>query len=402
MKKCFTFVLLFLFSASLLPAFAQDAGEPSANLREDCVSEFDPEVDYFPDKAEFSYAKNLSVEYFNHYKVVTVTDAFTGAEPFEYVLVQCGTPSPPTEDFSETAQFIDVPADDIIAMSTTQLPHLKDLGLLDKLIGLDSFLYVNTPEVLERIEAGELTEVGFGANVNVELILNAEPDLVMSYGFDPSSDAFPLLIDAGIFTAINAEWRESSPLGRAEWNKYLALFYNAEAEAEEDFSTIVRAYDEARDLAASVPENERPEVLVNTISIYSDAWVIPGAQTFVGILVQDAGGKIALGDEAPDQSAPLSFESVYESALSADIWLVELFGLYSLDDLLAQDARFADFTAVQNGRVWNSNLDENANGGNNYYELGVTNPHLILQDLVAIFHPDLLPDHEFRFYQRLK
>ena len=38
-----------------------------------------------------------------------------------------------------------------------------------------------------------------------------------------------------------------------------------------------------------------------------------------------------------------------------------------------------------------------SNGGNNYYEWGVTNPHLVLQDLVAILHPDLMPEHEFAF-----
>jgi iron complex transport system substrate-binding protein len=38
-------------------------------------------------------------------------------------------------------------------------------------------------------------------------------------------------------------------------------------------------------------------------------------------------------------------------------------------------------------------------GGNNYWETGVANPHLLLQDMVAIFHPELLPDHEFTFFR---
>ena len=98
----------------------------------------------------------------------------------------------------------------------------------------------------------------------------------------------------------------------------------------------------------------------------------------------------------------LSFEAVYADALDADIWVINEFGIFTLEELLALDARFADFSAVSNGNVWNDNLEVNANGGNNYYELGVTNPHLVLQDLVAIFHPDLLPDHEFHFYRHFE
>ncbi|NDJ54976.1 MAG: ABC transporter substrate-binding protein [Chloroflexi bacterium] len=374
---------------------------PAENL-DGCVETYVEGIDYFPEKAEVTDAENFSVEYFNHYKVVTVTDAFDAAEPFTYVLVQCGTPAPEAGGFPDDTQFIEVPAGDIIAMSTTQLPHLTDLRLLDNLVGLDSFLFVNSPEVRDLIDAGELVEIGSGADVNVEVVLDVEPDIVMAFGFDPSTDAHPVLIEAGIFTALDASWREATPLGRAEWLKYTALFYNVEAEAEVVYSEIVTAYESARELAASVPEAERPTVLWNQFSSFTEAWIIPGAETYVGALIADAGGIIALGEEAPGDSAMLSLEAVYEGALDAEVWIANAFGITTLDALLDEDSRYADFAAVQNGNVWNDSLDVNENGGNNYFELGVTNPHLILQDLVAIFHPDLLPDHEFNFYLRLE
>ncbi|MEL6407015.1 MAG: ABC transporter substrate-binding protein [Chloroflexota bacterium] len=389
-------VLLMTSLLVILPVSAQEA-----NFTNECVAEYDPDVDYFPEKVEITDAENFAVEYFNNYKVVTVTDAFDGADPFTYVLVQCGTPAPETEEFPDETQFLEVPTGDFIAMSTTQLPHLTDLDLLDKLVGLDSALFVSSPEVVELIEAGELVEVGSGSDVNIELVLETEPDIVMTYGFDPASDAHPILIEAGIFTALNSEWRESTPLARAEWIKYTALFYNAEAAATETYDDISSAYEEVRELAASVPEDERPTVLWNTFSIFSEAWLIPGPETYAGVLTQDAGGQIALGEEAPDGSAFLGFEPVYDGALEADVWITNLFGVTTLEGLLAQDERYADFSAVQEGTVWNNSLDTNENGGNNYFELGVTNPHLILQDLVAIFHPELLPEHEFNFFQPL-
>jgi len=394
-KLVYSIILLVLLgSAIVFPAGAQDA----VNLTEECVADYDSDTDYFPEKAEITDAENFTVEYFNHYKVVTVTDAFDAAEPFTYVLVQCGTPAPDAAEFPDDTQFIEVPVGDVVAMSTTQLPHLTQLDLLDNLVGLDSFFFVSTPEVRALIDEGDIVEVGSGSEVNVELVLDTEPDIVLAFGFDPAFDAHPILIEAGIFTALNAEWREATPLARAEWVKYTALFYNKEAAAEAVYTDIVTAYEAARELAASVPVDERPIVLLNTFSTFTEAWSIPGAETYIGILVEDAGGVIALSEEAPADSALLSFEVVYDGALDADIWITNVFGVDTLQGLLDIDPRYEDFAAVQNGNIWNNSLDVNENGGNNYYELGVTNPHLILQDLVAIFHPDLLPEHEFFFH----
>lgn len=402
MKKAFALLVVLLIGVfAIAPVSAQDA-VIDENLTDECVTTYDPAVDYFPEKTEITDAENFAVEYHNNYKVVTVTDAFDGAEPFLYVLVQCGTPAPDTADFPDDTQFIEVPAGDLVAMSTTILPHVAELELLDHLVGLDSFLYVSSPEVRALIDAGELIEVGSGSGVNVEMVLEAEPDIVMTSGFDPASDAHPVLIEAGIFTALNAEWREASPLGRAEWIKYTALFYNVEAEAEAVYGEITTAYNDALELAASVPEADRPVVLWNTFSSFSEAWSIPGAKTYVGRLIEDAGGVVALGEEAPGDSALLSFEAVYEGALDADVWVTNAFGVVTLDDLVAQDSRYADFAAVESGNVWNNDLDVNENFGNNFYELGVTSPHLVLEDLVAMFHPELMPDHEFNFFRQME
>ena len=143
-------------------------------------------------------------------------------------------------------------------------------------------------------------------------------------------------------------------------------------------------------------------MLINAFLGYADAWFIPGADTYIGQLIRDAGGDLLLAEAGSATSQGLSFEAVYAAGLDADVWLVETFGVGSGADLLALDSRFADFAAYQSGAVWNNNRDENANGGNNYYEWGVTSPQLVLADLVAIFHPALRPEHEFAFYQRLE
>lgn len=392
----FRLVSLMILLLSGLPLAAQEA-----NLTDGCVEDYAADVDYFPHKAEIRDAENFSVEYFGHYKVVRVTDAFAGAPLFEYVLVQCGTPMPSAADFAPGTQFIEAPTGDVIILSTTQLPVLTQLDLLDNLVGLDSAAYINDDETLEMVAAGEVAEVGYGAAINIELVLSLEPQMVLSYGFDPATDAHPVLLDAGLFTAMDASWREFSPLGRAEWLKFIALFYNLEAKADARYDEIVSQYEAARELAAGIAPSERPTVLLNSYLGYANAWFIPGSDTYVGQLVRDAGGELLLSQADSTASEGLSFEVVYEGGLDADVWLVDTFAVDSLADLLALDGRFGDFAAFQSGDVWNNNRDQNANGGNNYYEAGVTNPHWVLQDMAAIFHPELLPDHEFKFYQQL-
>lgn len=391
-----TLLALFIVFNSLLPASALDE-----NLTDGCVADYSADVDYFPDKIEIVDASKFTVEYFNNYKVLRVADAFDGAPGFNYVLVQCGTPAPSPADFAEGTQFIDVPSGDLITLSTTQLPALSQLGLLDHLAGVDSGFYISSPEVVRMIADGAVAEVGFGAEVNIELVLELQPQLVMSYGYNPATDAHPVLLEAGIFTALDASWRELSPLGRAEWLKFTALFYNLEARASAIYQDIAAQYEAVKAKAAAVAAEDRPRVLINSFLGYADAWFIPGEETYVGRLIRDAGGDLLLAEAGSATSQGLSFEVAFEGGFDADIWLVETFGIYSGDDLLALDSRFGDFAAFQSGDIWNNNRDENANGGNNYYEWGVTNPHLALADLVAIFHPDLMPEREFAFYRRL-
>jgi iron complex transport system substrate-binding protein len=394
-----TVLLLLLALAAMIapPALAQ-----GVNLTAECVADYDPAVDYFPDKIELSYATGFEVEYFNNYKVLRTLTPYPGAtEAVEYVLVQCGTPAP---DGYEGVQMVEVPVDSFVALSTTQIPHLKELGHLDALVGMDTYgmQLVYEPAVQEMIAAGDVLDMGSGTAINVEVALDVQPDVVMANGFDPSTDAHPILIDAGIFTVLNSEWMEPTLLGRAEWIKFTAAFFNEEARAAEVFDHIASEYEAASALAASVPDDERVTVLWNSYSIYSESWIISGQQTWVGQLLRDAGANYVLMEGAPEGSQPFSFESVIEAGLDAPLWIPNAYLVYTMDDLLAQDERYADFAAVQTGRVYNDTKRVNSNGGNDFWETGVTNPHLILLDLVSIFYPDLLPDHELMFYKLLE
>ncbi|MDR1896924.1 MAG: iron ABC transporter substrate-binding protein, partial [Prevotellaceae bacterium] len=42
------------------------------------------------------------------------------------------------------------------------------------------------------------------------------------------------------------------------------------------------------------------------------------------------------------------------------------------------------------------------NHGDDFWESGIVKPDVILKDMIKIFHPELLPEHELYFYRHLK
>jgi len=132
---------------------------PTTNLTDGCITTYDPAVDYFPEKATLTHSDGFSLEYFKHYKVITVRTPAPGAEPLQFVLVQCGAPTPP--GFAET-QISQVPVKSIVAMSSTFVTTLDELNLLDRLVGLDEATYISNAKVLQMADAGQLTMIGVG------------------------------------------------------------------------------------------------------------------------------------------------------------------------------------------------------------------------------------------------
>ncbi|MEA5466247.1 ABC transporter substrate-binding protein [Leptothoe sp. PORK10 BA2] len=368
---------------------------------EDCVTDYVPGTDYFPKKVQPDYATGFSVDYYDHYKVVTVTQPWKAAkETFEYVLVQCGTPVPAeyATEFT-TAQVIQVPVRAVATLSTTYLPHLVLLDQVDALVGVDQFKFIHAPEVREKIERGELTEFNSGNTLDMERLLVTAPDLVMTYGTgDPNEDSYHPIVQAGLPVALIGEYVETSPLGRAEWLLFTALFFNQEAKAQQVFSDIATEYESLVELTADL--GERPTVF--TGFSYEGTWYMSGGESYAAQLLRDAGADYLWADNDSTITIPLDFESVFDRAATADLWVNGSQDWLTVGDAIATDPRYGKFDALKQGKLFNNNLRMNDFGGNDYWESGTVNPHIILADLVKIFHPELLPDHELVYYQPLE
>ena len=264
-------------------------------------------------------------------------------EAVQYLLVQCGTPAP---DGYDGVQRITVPIRRLAALSTTQLPHLELLDALENLVAVSDIEMVHSPGVNQRFAAGKIAEIGHGAGVNLELVLELETDVVMTVASAQSQyNAHPVLQQAGVAVAINAEYTEPSLLGRTEWLKFTAAFFNAEALAERRFADIVAQYQQYAALVQDVPTDQRPTVFGG--SLWRDTWHVAGGKSYAAQLVAAAGGAYLWADDDSGGSLPLDFEAVYEKAHAADIWLTMRNEWHSLAEVQAADERYAAFAAFQ-------------------------------------------------------
>lgn len=341
------------------------------------------------------YAEGFTITKVGDATEVTVSYPYQGATSgHTYLLVKEGANVPAVP--AGTA-VITVPVKSIVCTSTTHIPMLDYLGETHKLTGFPTLDYISSPKMRARIDSGEVRELGVDKSMNLELLAALQPDLVMGYSLTGDYGQFRKMEELGIPVVLNAEYLEKHPLGRAEWIKFVALFFDKLERADSIFDTIEKAYTETHDLAAQV--TDRPTVLSGIV--YGDAWFLPGGENYAARLFEDAGCEYLWANDTSNGFLQLAFESVYAKAHAADLWIgVASFG--SLQEMRMADKRYAEFDAFKKGEIYTYNARLGPKGGNEYLELGYLRPDIILKDLVKIAHPELLPDYHLYFHKKLE
>ncbi len=358
----------------------------------DCIESFVTGRDYFPDKAFPRHALGFRVTYHDYYKILSV--GLPGGKEEVFVLQLCGTPEPPLPD---GAKRISLPLTSLATTSTTELPFVLALGLENSLLGHDELDFIVSPELRQRAEAGRLREVGSGAKLDLEKVLDVGPELLLvDHPGRLGSGQAERLEEAGVAVVAVPSFLEASPLGRAEWIKVLGYFFDREAEAEIFFSQVEKRYSEL--VARAAGAQRRPTVL--TSAPLSGTWYVPGGQSFLAQLLADAGAAYLWAEDASTGSLALDVEAVIERGADAEIWLHPS-DLASLAAIRANDPRLGTISALQEGRVWGNDLRLGPAGGNDYWEQGSARPDLVLADLLGILHPDLMPRHQPYFHRLL-
>lgn len=342
------------------------------------------------------YASGFTVSYQDDStKLVEVVYPFQGAKSgYKYLLVPRGKS---VREHSDDVRVITIPLASIVCTSTTHIPLLDYLDETDKLVGFPTTDYISSTKARPLVDQGRVQELGVDKGLNLERLAMLKPDMVMGYQMNSDYGQFKKIEDLNVPVVLNAEYLEKHPLGRAEWIKFMALFFNREKEADSIFQIIEKDYLETKTLADQV--KSKPSVLSGIV--YGDAWFLPGGENYAAKLLKDAGCNYLWSEDSSNGFLELSFESVYEKAHAADLW-IGVGSFESVQEIEKADHRYARFKAFREKQLYTSNKRRGAKGGSEFLELGYLRPDMILKDLVKIAHPDLLPDHELYFHKRLQ
>jgi iron complex transport system substrate-binding protein len=377
------YLLTLLISAVVISSCDQKSNSVEAPSATDTVS------------MTLKYAEGFKVSKIGNVKFVEVTYPYQGATSgYRYLLVPKGETVPPHD---ADTKVISIPLQSIVCTSTTHIPLLDYLNETDKLVGFPTTDYISSEKMRKRIDEGKVEELGVDKGLNLEKLAMLKPSLVMGYTMTGDYGQYKKMEDLGVAVVMNAEYLEKHPLGRAEWIKYMALFFNREKEADSVFNAIEKNYNETLERVKT--NTNRPTVLSGIV--YGDAWFLPGGQNYAAKLLNDAGCHYLWSDNTSNGYLELSFETVYEKAHGADLW-IGVATMKTLEELKNTDQRYAKFKPFQQKQIYTYDARKGAKGGSEFLELGYLRPDLILNDLVKIAHPDLLPEHRLFFHRRLE
>lgn len=296
-------------------------------------------------------------------------------------------------DSLATRNVVRTPVQRLLALSATQWGPLLQMGEGDRIKGVSEAKYVSNAEMKTLVAERKVVEVAADGRFEVELMLLINPDLVM-YSPDPTgvptslkSTSLPLLAWPDYF--------ETDPLGRAEWIKILGVLVQREATTERIYNQIVTEYQYLQSLVKTTVE--RPTVFAD--KAFAGQWYLPGGKSYMARLFEDAGATYLFTDNNSEASFPLDIETIFSRASHADFWRVAQAaqGTYSYSDLQSENELYASFHAFKNKKVIYCNTYKTA-----YFEKGPLEPHHILADFIAVFHPELLPNHKPYFHQMLQ
>lgn len=344
------------------------------------------------------YAKGFSVEKSNSgITTIKITSPWPNAESaFTYALIPRDILASITLNKEDYDAIVTVPVERIVVTSTTHIPALEALGVDETLIAFPDTKYISSEKTRMRVDSGDIKELGNNESLNAEMVIELQPDLVVGFSINSQNKTYETIHRSNIPVVYNGDWAEETPLGKAEWIKFFAPFFQKEKAADQIFNTIESSYLEAKSLAESAAV--KPNVLSG--ALYKDVWYTPGGKSWAAQFLKDANANYIWEATPETGSLSLSWEAVLAAGQYSDFWIgpAQFTSYKSLED---GSLHYKQFDAYKNKKVFTFAKTEGATGGLLYYELAPHRPDIVLKDLIHILHPDLLPDYQPYFFKPL-
>ena len=292
---------------------------------------------------------------------------------------------------------VQVPIQRTICMTALQLSNFTILDAHDVVKGITGTKNLFNDDINQRAKDGRIVKIGMEGEFDTELILAANPDVIF---ISPSKrGGYDAIRETGITLVPHLGYQELDPLGQAEWVKLVGMFIGKEREANEVFAGIEHRYNELRENVKRLKGEKEQYPTVFSGEMHYGTWHAVGGKNYLAQIFKDAGATYVIDDEETS-GENLEFENMYALAANADYWRIlnSFPGEFSYEALKASEPRNELFKAFREKKVIYCNMKQTP-----YYEISPVMPDVLLKDLVAVFHPDLVEDdYQPKFYKMLK
>lgn len=339
--------------------------------------------------AGVEYARNLSIEKSEGYTLVRVRNPWdTTLLRAQYVLIDRDSPLP---DNLPDGVIIRTPVQRAAVYTSVHAAMLDNIGALDAICGICEPQYVTAEAVRRLIADGRIADLGDATGPSIEKMLDLNADVIIASPFENSG--FGAAQKTGIPIVEALDYMENHPLGRTEWVKFFGLLTDRETVADSIFRATEKRYLELRTLATGA--DSRPTVVLE--HKYGPSWGIPSGGSYIAVMHADAGASYVFADLPGGKVVNMTFEEVYDKAGDADFWFIKNDTDITTDMLKSDYKPYSQFKAYRDGGILFCNTTATT-----YYDDITLHPDLILEDFIAIYHPELLPDHLQRYYFPMK
>lgn len=334
------------------------------------------------------YAQLLGITPEEGYTRVDVRTEANGEPVATYLLVPKDKEVPSNLPKGEV---IRVPVSSLVVNSSIYAHPLKELGSIGVIKGVIDAPYFSMPEIKAGLQNGSITDIGNMQQPSVEKIVTLHPDGIMINLFEGMTTSE--MPTAGVPYLKFADNLEYTPLGRAEWIKFLGLLTGKEKEAQKIFNQVEAEYNAL--LQQSKEATNKPKVLVE--NMYEGVWYVPGGNSVSAQMLNDAGATYPWAQDKRNGSLPLTYEEVLSKAGDADIWLLKVFGQQLTKASLAEmDKRYTQFQPYKTGKIWYS--DTSTSG---LFDYSAFHPETVLSDYLIIIHPELAKGKTPRYFKQI-
>ena len=283
-----------------------------------------------------------------------------------------------------------VPIERAVVYSSVHAGVMKELGAFSAVRGVCDAQYYTMPEVQRGLADGSIADCGNSLSPTIERLVALKPDAIILSPFQNAG--YGVLTNLGVPIIECADYMEHTPLGRAEWIKLFGELLCCREKADSIFQATADEYSALTALTATV--EHRPKVISEMIT--SGVWFVPGGDSYMAHLFTDAGAFYPWSDNNNSGSLSLDFSQVLARAQDADFWLIKPDRHLSYSDFEAINPLNVKFKAFGCRGVYQCVTSETS-----LFTDFPFHPQVLLRDFVKIFHPELLPNYQLRYYQPL-